>query len=129
MNDECVNCGIEVSPFLTTKDHNRRRSEETFHYVRCSSCGLIQLTNVPTNLSEYYSATYYDIPKDREDLLRNAHLANHKVDFIRQFKEGGRLLEVGSAYGLFACLAKRAGYDVQVIEMDGRCCEFVEGAL
>jgi hypothetical protein len=32
---------------------------------------------------------------------------------------------VGPAFGNFAFLAKRSGFDVEVIEMDSRCCEFL----
>jgi SAM-dependent methyltransferase len=34
-------------------------------------------------------------------------------------------MEIGPAYGLFAYLAKQAGFEVNAIEMDDRCCQFL----
>ena len=41
----------------------------------------------------------------------------------------GGSLEVGPAYGNFAGLAKEAGFDVVTVEMDSRCCRFLENTL
>ncbi len=52
-----------------------------------------------------------------------------KLDLVRKFKSGGKLLEIGPAYGLFAFLAKDAGFDVSVIEMDADCCRFLRDTV
>jgi hypothetical protein len=39
------------------------------------------------------------------------------------------LLEVGPAFGVFAWQAKQAGFTVDVIEMDARCCEYLRDTV
>jgi SAM-dependent methyltransferase len=84
------------------------------------------LAPVPADLGRYYPAQYYDLPRSESELADRAHrLQQAKLDVVTRFAKKGRLLEIGPAYGLFAYLAKTAGFDVTVIEMDSRCCEFL----
>lgn len=53
----------------------------------------------------------------------------YKIDMINRVSQGGRLLEIGSAYGGFAYLAKQSGFEVTCIEMDERCCAFINDTL
>lgn len=64
-----------------------------------------------------------------EDLASAAELERYKIDIVTRFVKNGKLLEIGPASGGFACLAKQAGFDVEVIEMNKECCEFLEGKL
>ena len=59
----------------------------------------------------------------QRDVLRAALAMIHRIE------QGGTLLEIGPGTGGFAFLAKRAGFDVRVIEMDQECCDFIEGKL
>jgi len=52
-----------------------------------------------------------------------------KIDTVRRYSRPGRLLEIGPAWGTFAYQAKQAGYRVDAIEMDARCCEFLNGTV
>lgn len=38
-------------------------------------------------------------------------------------------MEIGPSWGAFAFLAKKAGFDVDVIEMDEKCCDFIQNKL
>lgn len=42
---------------------------------------------------------------------------------------GGRLVEIGPAHGAFALQAVEAGFDVTAIEMDERCCRYLESVV
>jgi SAM-dependent methyltransferase len=99
-------------------------SQETFEYRRCPDCGLIFLSNIPDNLNAYYSGTYYCSPSF-EKLKKVAKAENYQLAMIHQFVKAGRLLEVGPGFGIFAYQAKQAGFDVDVIEKERRCCEFL----
>jgi 2-polyprenyl-3-methyl-5-hydroxy-6-metoxy-1,4-benzoquinol methylase len=48
---------------------------------------------------------------------------------VRRFATGGRLLDVGSSRGSFCFLAKEAGFEVEAIEMDSRCCDFIRSEI
>jgi 2-polyprenyl-3-methyl-5-hydroxy-6-metoxy-1,4-benzoquinol methylase len=111
------------------KDLNRRITEERFDYHRCSSCCLIFLYPVPKNLGYYYPTEYYCIPSTLEELAKGAEAERYKIDIIRQFAPRGRLLEIGPGTGGFAYLSKEAGFQVETIEMDRRCCLFIREVL
>src|SRR5947208_13916933 len=68
----CRFCGRAATLRLRTRDWNRRLSEVTFHYYRCSGCDLTFLSPVPTDLGRYYPADYYPMPASLTDLARIA---------------------------------------------------------
>lgn len=122
----CSQCGNVAKLFKKSFDYHKRISKVEFNYYRCNNCGYIFLYNIPENLGDYYPEEYYALPNNTQELERNAFFSQKwKIDTVLNFKSGGTLLEIGPAYGLFAFLAKRFGFDVTAIEMDRRCCEFL----
>jgi 2-polyprenyl-3-methyl-5-hydroxy-6-metoxy-1,4-benzoquinol methylase len=122
-------CRQAAQPHFRTKDFNRKLSQETFEYFRCPDCGLIFLSPVPANLGQYYPATYYTLPKSGAELGRLFAPERYKLEIVQRFVQRGRLTEIGPAIGGFAYLAKEAGFDVQAIEMDSRCCGFLKDVI
>jgi 2-polyprenyl-3-methyl-5-hydroxy-6-metoxy-1,4-benzoquinol methylase len=110
---------------LKTEDLNWRVSGEKFDYYRCLSCGLIFLCPIPANLGDYYTNHYYQVPGSLEDLKTQAETQRYRIDLVQQLAAGGRLLEIGPSYGGFAFLARETGYEVDAIEMDAECCNFL----
>ena len=122
----CPKCGTASTLLFSTSDHNRKLSKELFSYYRCEACRFIYLSPIPADLGRYYPTNYYEIPRSSAELAERAErLQQWKLDAVTRLVGTGRLLEIGPAYGLFAFLAKRAGFDVTVIEMDSRCCSFL----
>lgn len=122
----CPKCGTASTLLFSTSDHNRKLSKELFSYYRCEACRFIFLSPIPADLGRYYPTNYYEIPRSSAELAERAErLQQWKLDAVTRLVGAGRLLEIGPAYGLFAFLAKRAGFDVTVIEMDSRCCSFL----
>lgn len=127
---KCSQCGQQAPLSFTTKDYNRRISDERFDYYRCDACGFIFLSPVPQDLGRYYPPQYYEVPRSTAELTDRAEsLQQWKLDAVTALVGKGRLLEIGPAYGLFAFLAKRAGFDVTAIEMDSRCSSFLRDAV
>jgi SAM-dependent methyltransferase len=123
---ECPSCCGKADFMFRSCDYNRGVSPTPFDYCRCAACGLIFLSNVPSDLGRYYPENYYAIPRTEVELVAAAEsLQSWKLNTVLRFVRTGRLLEIGPAYGLFAFLAKRAGFDVTVIERDSRCCQFL----
>lgn len=121
-------CVGDETPFLRTRDWNRQISNEWFQYLRCNTCGLIKLADIPENLELYYSSDYYDIPTP-ERLAELARKDTFKIETLTHHSHPGRLLEIGPAWGTFALQAKQAGYQVDAIEMDSNCCEFLSQTI
>lgn len=124
----CPLCGGQSEPGFTATDRNRARSDERFVYRRCAACGSYFLTNVPTDLRHYYGSDYYQLP-DPADLDRLARVEGPKLSLVTEYVSNGRLVEVGPGSGTFARAARNAGFDVTAIEMDARCCDYLERAV
>lgn len=125
----CPLCSSRSQRLFRAKDYNRWISSEDFTYGRCDNCGLIFLENVPADLGRYYPPNYYSVPKDAEYLRKWEDIEAYKVEIVKRYVSRGKLLEIGPAWGTFSWLARQAGYEVEVIEMDQRCCEFIETEL
>lgn len=127
---KCLQCGQPAPLGFTTKDYNRRITNDDFNYYRCISCDFIFLAPIPADLGQFYPTEYYEVPKNEGELAARAEkLQSAKLDVLQRFANKGSLLEIGPAYGLFAFLAKRAGFDVTGIEMDARCCDFLRNTV
>ena len=120
----CPFCGGDAAPAFSTTDRNRGISAVRFEYRRCRSCGSHFLANVPDDLGRYYPEDYYGFPSRAEiDAAVSAELPK-----LRQLgiEPGGQLIEIGPGTGQFSRAARNAGFDVTAIEMDARCCEYLE---
>ncbi|HEV2802865.1 MAG TPA: class I SAM-dependent methyltransferase [Pyrinomonadaceae bacterium] len=125
LTEVCPQCSEKSLRFFETGDRNRRLSGETFNYYRCPACELIFLRPIPANLGDYYPPSYYSSITTYAELLRAAQPEQYKIEIVKQFAPGGRLLEIGPGGGGFVCLAKEAGYEVEAIEMDSGVCRFL----
>jgi 2-polyprenyl-3-methyl-5-hydroxy-6-metoxy-1,4-benzoquinol methylase len=75
--------------------------------LRCESCGLGRAETAGFDPAAYYTGDYfsgghadgYSDYRGAEPVLRREF--SRSVDFIRRFVRGGRLLELGCAYGFF----------------------------
>ena len=130
MIKNCKACGNTAEFFVTSFDYNKKISDEPFQYYKCNHCGYIFLDPIPDNIGRFYPTEYYAIPATAVELADTAkRLQQWKIDTVLQFAQNGRLLEIGPAYGLFAYLAKQAGFKVTGIEMDHECCEFLRSTV
>lgn len=126
MKKSCPNCHSESPLYFQSNDYNRRVSQETFNHYRCSQCELIFIFPIPSNLTDYYPETYHCIPDSAEYLEAASIPERYKIELVQQFISSGRLLEIGPSYGTFTYLAKKAGFEVDAIEMDIMCCQFLD---
>jgi 2-polyprenyl-3-methyl-5-hydroxy-6-metoxy-1,4-benzoquinol methylase len=125
----CPYCQSVATPVLRTKDYNQRITNDAFTYCRCGACGLLFLAPLPDDLGQYYPGTYYAIQPAIEDLRRIARRHRYQIDLVRKYVSGGRLLDIGPGQGIFAHLAKEAGFTVETIEMDEGCCAQLRDVL
>jgi 2-polyprenyl-3-methyl-5-hydroxy-6-metoxy-1,4-benzoquinol methylase len=125
MITQCPICEKDCSLAFATKDNNRITSSVYFKYYHCPDCKIIFLSPIPANLEEYYPKQYYTLPSSMQQFESGAEPERYKIELIQRFIPEGRLLEIGPSNGNFTLLAKNAGFDVEAIEMDERCCQYL----
>lgn len=125
MEKSCSFCNTKSPLYFCSKDYNRKVTQETFNHYRCPQCNLIFILPIPEELANYYPDKYHGIPKSVEELDVISKNENYKIETIQRFSGKGRLLEIGPSYGGFTYLAKKAGYEVDAIEMNKNCCQFL----
>jgi len=127
-----VSCPLckQYSPlYFQSKDYNRNITKDTFNHYRCPRCELIFIVPIPANLSDYYPETYHFVPESASYLETGSKPERYKIDIVQRFVRDGRMLEIGPSYGGFAYLAKKAGFEVEAIEMNARCCHFLNKVI
>ena len=120
----CPMCVGVAGPLFKARDENRSVSKDQFYYAQCMACQTIFLEEIPKDLYRYYEQEYYEIP-NLDRLNRIASKDKCKIETVTRFVPKGRLLEIGPAFGIFAMQAKMAGFVVDVVEMDARCCAYL----
>lgn len=129
MKAPCPNCKSQSEPYFNSKDYNRHVTKETFHHYRCPECELIFISPIPENLGSYYPDAYHLIPDSVARLEKTSEQDRYKIEIVRKFVKAGNLLEIGPSFGGFTYLAKKAGFCVDVIEMNAHCCEFLRDVV
>ena len=129
----CLLCGATSSYALTAFDRNREITDERFIYNRCTACGTVFLIDVPDDLAPYYTAGYHCFGPDgepawtRDSTFREIEAFRTKL--LARHVEPGVLIDIGAGPGSFVAASKQAGYEVTAIEMDARCCDYIETSL
>ena len=101
----CPACGGTCHRFLYTKNK--------CDIVRCEDCGLGRTLTSSFDPNDYYTVDYFSGKRSdgyadylgAEPVLRREFAGT--VQFIRNFRRSGRLLEVGCAYGFLLQVAQR----------------------
>jgi SAM-dependent methyltransferase len=85
----------------------------------------------PRDLGRYYAGDYYQFDHDGEPSWKREQSliesASYRVGLIGRYVGRGHVIEIGAGTGAFASAAQQAGFDVTAIEMDERCCEYLNG--
>ena len=111
-----------------------RFQKRGFSFVTCRECGVISVAD-PLPDTVDYDASYFSESSvngyaayvaDRD--LIEANFAARLV-WLQSFTAGGRLLDVGAAYGFFVHLAARAGFAAQGLEPAADCAAFARREL
>jgi SAM-dependent methyltransferase len=103
-------------------EHRRLFAKSGCDIFQCTVCGLGRTLARDFEPERYYTEDYfsgvhadgYADYRGSEHVLRREFA--HTVNFIRKYRDGGRLLDVGCAYGFFLKEA-RPFYDISGIEI------------
>ncbi len=109
------------------QNHSRLFESSYPNIVRCSSCGLIFNSVMPSEeeLADFYTEEYYksknslergysNYLEDRGNIVKTAR---KRLKDIEKFKAGGSLLDIGCAFGFFLEVARERGWTGTGIEI------------
>lgn len=114
----CINCQTKMNPYFIKK---------TWQIVRCPSCKLMAVENVPVDLSPYYSEGYFTgdvtldgyIDYDLDKEVTKKTYVNY-LDVLEKYidkKSGISMFEVGCATGFFMDLARQRNWQTEGIDI------------
>jgi SAM-dependent methyltransferase len=121
----CPQCGSSAALFRSSGDLNNTTTREMFYYYRCSGCDLVFMADIPADMAPYYRKGYQSVPSGIRELRKLAARERFRLDELRKVKSQGRLLEIGPWIGIFSINAKDAGFEVDAIESDAACVDFL----
>lgn len=122
----CPGCRARGVPIVVSSDRNRRTTGERFQYWRCPVCATVFLNPVPEDLGRYYPRSYWSL---EPDYAAAGVLERYKIDIVLRHARGRRLLEIGPGNGGFSWLARREGYEVDVLERSPEVCRALSASL
>ena len=130
----CPFCGGSSAFALAAGDRNRETTDASFAYGRCLVCATLFMLDQPADLAPFYEGEYHRFRADgAAEWEHNGTLREVETTRVAmlsgQLEPGGRLVDIGAGPGGFAAAAKLAGFDVTAIEMDRRCCEYMDSRL
>ncbi|HUP15146.1 MAG TPA: class I SAM-dependent methyltransferase [Acidimicrobiia bacterium] len=125
---QCVVCGGTTTTLFEAMDVNRRVTDERFIYEVCRVCDVIVLANPPADIWRFYRGEYFAEPTRRQ-LEHASRRESYQLGFVSRHVDGGRLVEIGAAWGTFALNATKSGFEVTALEADERCCSYLEREL
>lgn len=146
INHTCGVCGNASKNLGHTLREMYFGTRETFEYCECSACGVLELLNVPDDLSVYYPNDYYSFAPPRIKSSHNfkrftnipftsTYLSLPKGNACKAFSRlrripddiaklarmpvtrNSRILDVGCGAGMFLLLLERFGFS-QLSGMD-----------
>ena len=129
----CPLCRADSDYALSARDRNRETTGEHFTYNRCTACGTVFLIDVPADLSPYYAGDYHRFGADGAAEWTHSppllEVEAFRIGLLRHHLKPGRLVDIGAGPGAFSAAAKHEGFEVTAIEMDPRCCEYLESNI
>jgi SAM-dependent methyltransferase len=124
----CRSCeGHDWSPYLDGVSDRLRGFPGTFDYVRCSECGLVQIIQVPMNLSEFYAGYALHTQDSMLYALARKVLVGHC--YLMPRTAGGKLLDIGCGNGWYLRSMQRRGWQPFGYEFSAPYAQELSGAL
>ena len=118
---EEIECAICRTREFSTKRHDFAQAS----YWQCKKCGLVYLSPRPVesqavaiyDSKDYFSGEgsgYLDYEGDAASYYKTF---SRRLNYIKQYKSGGRLLDVGCGTGYFLEVAHRGGFEVNGVDL------------
>lgn len=123
---ESINCDLcgsfENPDILTYQTYFLHLLETQYKVCRCRTCKLVYMNPRPSReeLNKVYNIDYldknfYDMESLNKRRMREVY--QKKIQTLKKIKSSGKILDIGAGIGGFIYLAKKAGYDVEGLEV------------
>lgn len=114
---ECRNCGSpDYRTIYTNLPDRLHQHEGSYDYVGCKRCGLLQILEVPPNISDSYSSYRLHRQDSRAYGFFRKLTLGHCYPFIES--EGGKLLDIGCGNGWYLKEMEKRGWKLFGYEFD-----------
>jgi SAM-dependent methyltransferase len=118
---------VIVCPLCEASNNLLLHQEGPFQMVQCCSCQFIYLNPRPTKESLFRFYQDY-LPEDEPSVEAWQRMMEpvfkRAADLIRQYKNKGRLLDVGSGFGFFLSDMGERGWEVMGVEISQRAIDY-----
>ena len=123
----CLVCkSVDLSLFATARDIEYFSLEESFSYLKCSTCGSLSISPVPKEkINIIYPKNYYSYKKSSETLIDKIKFKLDQRMFDRALKEINRpeikVLDVGGGDGWLLGILKKTKQKIcqfQIVDLD-----------
>lgn len=132
MNSMLLNCPVCNSKKLSQKPFGYNFNHKWLGANECGKCGVIFIHPQPTQeeLKQLYSREYFEgdfrcghAGSYFDDNTIDKLSDNSFIKKINQYKDNGKLLEIGCAGGIFLNTARKEGYEVYGVEYSNDAAE------
>ena len=130
MGNQSFQCDLCAFPKHNVKKSLNKRlgiENSKFSIVECLKCGLLSLYPLPyeSEIASIYED--YAFKKDRLSVERiRINIYNHKLEKLKKYTTGNKLLDIGAGLGTFVRCAKEHGYDAIGIEYEKKQCSLAK---
>ncbi len=128
---QCAICGASQGTSHTFHE-KMFATNEPFPYWECGECGCLQIVEIPANLGDYYTASYYSFSMGLSraerygckayafaprlaSMLRRPSAPVRAVMAVKP-RRGARILDVGCGSGRFVMVLRAMGYEAHGID-------------
>ena len=126
--------GISSCPFCRKKNIPLTRFPDR-NYYRCSSSSLVYMQKFISASIDYGKEYFFDDYKKQygrtylEDFANIRKMSDERISILKKYKDKGKLLDIGCAYGPFLKSSKEAGYNSSGIDVSEDAVEYVNKNL
>lgn len=117
MNFHCLSCRASTSqPIYTAVPDRFHGFAGAFDYVTCTSCGLVQLAELPANPGDFYKG--YRIHSGDSSIYRALRELTIGHCYLKKPGHGKSLLDVGCGNGFYLKEMQKLGWETTGYEFD-----------
>jgi len=123
----CDLCGLHEYKIKEILSKRLGLEDTKYGVVKCVNCGLLRLYPIPDEIE--FSSIYenYAVKKSRILVEQNREVIyKHKLQKLRKYCKGNRLLDIGAGLGTFVKCAIGENFDAIGIEYEEKQCQLAK---